>query len=215
MTAGSFCTVGRRSLGDLLAVVEHEHAVAHAHHEFHVVLDQEDRRAVAPNVVEQILERRRFGGVHAGRRFVEREELRARWRARGRSQAAAGRRRRGASRALLRALTRRRRTRAVRARAARSPSPRRAYWRCGISRRTRRHAYARGGRSSRSRARTGWRTAGCSGTCARCRARRRRSACRPVSGWPSNTNAPPSVDIDAGEHVEQLVLPAPLGPISP
>src|SRR5947208_2384663 len=42
--------VGRRSLGDFLAVVEHEHAVAHAHHELHVMLDQQNRRAVATDI---------------------------------------------------------------------------------------------------------------------------------------------------------------------
>src|SRR5690242_4491222 len=33
----------RRTLGDLLAVVEHGHAVGDAHHDLHVVLDQQDR----------------------------------------------------------------------------------------------------------------------------------------------------------------------------
>ena len=68
--------LGGRAFGDLLAVVEHQHAIAHRHHELHVVLDQQDRRAVAPDRVEQALERRGFGGVHAGRGLVEREELR-------------------------------------------------------------------------------------------------------------------------------------------
>ena len=40
------------------------------------MLDQQDRRAVAADVVEQALERRGLGRVHAGRRLVEREQLR-------------------------------------------------------------------------------------------------------------------------------------------
>ena len=47
ITFGSFCTSRGGAFGDLLAVVEHQHAVAHAHHQLHVVLDQQDRRAVA------------------------------------------------------------------------------------------------------------------------------------------------------------------------
>src|SRR5713101_677176 len=35
-----------RPLGDLLAVVEHEHRFAEPHHDLHVVLDQEDRAAL-------------------------------------------------------------------------------------------------------------------------------------------------------------------------
>src|SRR5438309_6670296 len=35
-------------LGDLLAVVEHEHHLAEPHHDLHVVLDQEDRAALVP-----------------------------------------------------------------------------------------------------------------------------------------------------------------------
>src|SRR4249919_2732119 len=46
---------GSRSFSDLLAVVENEDAVAYAHHELHVVLDQEDGRAVAPDVAEERL----------------------------------------------------------------------------------------------------------------------------------------------------------------
>src|SRR6516225_1067287 len=34
-----FC---RRTFGDLAAVVEHQHTVAHAHHQLHVVLDQQN-----------------------------------------------------------------------------------------------------------------------------------------------------------------------------
>ena len=76
MTFGSFCTAAADAFGDLLAVVEDEHAVAEAHHELHVVLDQEDRRAVAADVLEQRAQRRGLGGVHSGRRLVEGEQPR-------------------------------------------------------------------------------------------------------------------------------------------
>src|SRR5512134_4044665 len=36
---------GRVAFGNLHAVVEHRHAVAQSHHEFHVVLDEEQRDA--------------------------------------------------------------------------------------------------------------------------------------------------------------------------
>ena len=71
------------------------------------------------------LQRRRLGRVHARRRARRARAAWARWRARARSRAGAGRRRRGAWRACWRA-SRRRRIRAARARASRSPPPRRA-----------------------------------------------------------------------------------------
>ena len=48
-------------------------------------------------------ERQALGGIHAGRRLVEREQLAARWRARARSRAGAGRRRAGCRRRRWRA----------------------------------------------------------------------------------------------------------------
>ena len=165
----------RRSFGDLLAVVEHEHAVADAHHELHVVLDQQDRRAVAADVGEEPLERRRLGRVHSRRGLVEREQLRLGRERAGDLEAAlvavreVPGERVGALRdadvveELVRALLDRLLL-GARLRVAQD----RAEARC--------RACARGGRSSRSRARRGSRRAGCSGTCGRCRARRLRSA---------------------------------------
>ncbi len=67
-----------RSLGDSLAVIEDEDALADAHDDFHIVLDQEDgeRKAVADgkdHLHESVL----FGGVHAGGGFIEEEKSRA------------------------------------------------------------------------------------------------------------------------------------------
>ena len=67
---------GGDAFRDLLAVIEHEHAVAEAHHELHVVLDQQDRRAVAADPLEQRAQPGGFGGVHAGGGLVEREQPR-------------------------------------------------------------------------------------------------------------------------------------------
>src|SRR5690349_3052914 len=68
--------VGGDAFGDLLAVIEHQNAIAHAHDEFHVVLDQQDRRAVLADALEELAQRRRLGRVHAGSRLVEREQPR-------------------------------------------------------------------------------------------------------------------------------------------
>ena len=45
MTAWLRLHLGRRAVGDLLAVVEHHDAVGQVHHHAHVVLDQRDRGA--------------------------------------------------------------------------------------------------------------------------------------------------------------------------
>ena len=49
--------LGRRALGDLLAIVEHHHAVADVHHQAHIVLDEEQRHAVVADAADQLAER--------------------------------------------------------------------------------------------------------------------------------------------------------------
>src|SRR5713101_2905625 len=68
--------LGRRAVGDLDAVVEHQHARGQIHHHAHVVLDQRNRGAVVVAAVEDeaghvllLLE------VHAGHRLVEQQEV--------------------------------------------------------------------------------------------------------------------------------------------
>src|SRR5258706_199478 len=68
--------IGRRAFGDLFAVVQHQHTVADIHHQSHVVLDKQDGCAVAADAFQQIAQRPGFRGVHAGRRFIQREQLR-------------------------------------------------------------------------------------------------------------------------------------------
>src|SRR6478672_5664286 len=67
--------LGRGAFGDLLAVVEHGDAVAQAHDELHVVLDQEDGAAVAADAVDELAQHHLLGGVHAGGGLVEGDEL--------------------------------------------------------------------------------------------------------------------------------------------
>ena len=67
--------VVRRAFGDLLAVVEHGHPVAQAHHQLHVVLDQQDGAAVLADLVDQFTQHHLLGGVHAGGGLVQRDQL--------------------------------------------------------------------------------------------------------------------------------------------
>src|SRR6266540_6443618 len=64
----------RRALGDLLAVVEHEHRVAQAHDDLHVVLDEQDGLALIAQAaygLEQVVQQ---CPVHAGRGLVEQDQ---------------------------------------------------------------------------------------------------------------------------------------------
>ena len=206
MTFGSLLHVRRRALGDLLAVVEHQHAVADAHHQLHVVLDQQDRDAVVADASISLPSATRLGGVHAGRRLVEREQLRLGGeRARDLQPAlvAVGQ----AAGGIVGARGGCRRSRAAPARAARSrfSSAQRALVAQDRAA-SRRRACARGGRSSRSRAPTGWRTGGCSGTCARCRRAATWCGFRPASAAPVEGERARVGRVDAGEHVEQRGL---------
>src|SRR3954451_16013695 len=67
----------RQTLGDLLAVIEDRDALGYAHHDLHVVLDEEARD---PALVAELLharrELRRLVRVHARRRLVEQQHLR-------------------------------------------------------------------------------------------------------------------------------------------
>src|SRR6266508_4708337 len=66
----------RRSLGQLLAVVEDEHGLAQPHHDLHVVLHQQHRLAPlakGPHRVQELVEQR---AVDAGGRLVEQDQLR-------------------------------------------------------------------------------------------------------------------------------------------
>src|SRR5215467_6399908 len=62
---------GSAPFGDLAAVVQNQHAIADAHHQFHVVLDQQDGDPVVPDVLQQPLQALSFGRIHPSRGFVE------------------------------------------------------------------------------------------------------------------------------------------------
>jgi hypothetical protein len=67
----------RLALRDLLAVVEDRHAVGDAHHDLHVVLDQEDGHVLLlTELGHEGREVRRLLGVHSGGGLVEEQELR-------------------------------------------------------------------------------------------------------------------------------------------
>src|SRR3954468_8180890 len=68
--------VGRLAFGDLLAVVEHHHPIAHVHHQAHIVLDQQHRYATRANGRDELAQGNAFGGVHACRGLVQRKQLR-------------------------------------------------------------------------------------------------------------------------------------------
>ena len=70
--AGDF---GRRALGELAAVVEHEHVVRHFHHQPHVVLDQHDRGAFGRQALDQRVDLARLGLVQSRRRFVQQQQF--------------------------------------------------------------------------------------------------------------------------------------------
>ena len=65
----------RRPLADLGAGVEHDDAARHAHHQFHVMLDQNDREADGGKLAEHFVDQRRVRGVETGGRFVERQHV--------------------------------------------------------------------------------------------------------------------------------------------
>ena len=93
MTCGSRRTSAGVPSAMLLAVVEHGDAVADAHDE---PMSCSMSRTVSPSSSRSLRMRSVSSAVslrvHAGGRLVEQQQLRARWRARGRSRAGAGRR---------------------------------------------------------------------------------------------------------------------------
>ena len=67
----------RRAVGDLDAIVEHDHVVGNLHHHRHVVLDQQDRDGVlVADGEQQRVELGAFARIEAGRRLVEAEQHR-------------------------------------------------------------------------------------------------------------------------------------------
>src|SRR5260370_2946944 len=81
-----------RALGDLLAVIEHDHLVCDFVDAVELVLDQEDRQATFAQIPDLGRQLQRLRWIHAGRRLVEQKKHRLRHQ-RARSPAAAGWRR--------------------------------------------------------------------------------------------------------------------------
>ena len=160
--------------------------------------------------LEELAQLLLLGGVHAGRRLVEREEPRV-----------GGERARDLEAALvavgevLRELVAARADAHVVEQLPGAPVDRRLLRaRGGVAQRwrpARPPSCARAGRSSRSRAPRGSRRGGCSGRCARCPARRCGRASRSTSARPSKRNCALVVAVEAGEHVEERGLARAVG----
>src|SRR5438552_2722445 len=62
------------ALGDHATVVEHDHRLGEAHHQAHVVLDDEHGDVAAADLADQRDEPLLFGAGHAGGRLVEEQQ---------------------------------------------------------------------------------------------------------------------------------------------
>ena len=74
MTAGVGPDGGGGALGDALAVVQHDDVVANAHHDAHVVLDQQDGAAIGLDGFQQRGQRVALTRVEAGGWLVQAEQ---------------------------------------------------------------------------------------------------------------------------------------------
>src|SRR5581483_11139447 len=64
------------ALGDLLAVIEHDHRVGNFVDHVELVLDQENGDAAIAQAPDLVGEFQRLGGVHAGGRLIEQQQQR-------------------------------------------------------------------------------------------------------------------------------------------
>ena len=177
----------------------------HAHDDLHVVLDQEHGDVLlVPHPADEVDERGGLLRVHPGGRLVEEEQLRLR-----RESArdlepplvAVGSVPDSSSCRLGEPAVDEQLLGACR----RSRAPRAGRAACGRSSRRCRPSAGCACRRARSRGRSSGGRAGCSGTCARRRARRSRAAaCRTSSAV--EDDAPGGGDVDPGEHVEERRL---------
>ena len=89
ITAGIGLHLRGRAGGDLATEAEHVDEVRDAHHEAHVVLDEQDRqRALVPEAHDEVAELLDLDVVEPAGRLVEQEQRRLRHRARARSRRA-------------------------------------------------------------------------------------------------------------------------------
>ena len=224
MTFGFARTSAGRALGDDLAVVEDRDPVADAHDDPHVVLDEQDRQPeLGPEPADEVGHLARLAAVHAGRRLVEQEQLRVASRARGRSRAGAGRRTAGCAPT----------SPAGSSRSTSLSSAMHSSIDACSSRSMLGRAHDRvppvalevdvDADAGRCRAPTSCRTAGCSGRSGRSRARSPRAASSDLTFLPLHRDdrLPVEGDLAAGRRrsspvimLKNVVLPAPLGPIS-
>src|ERR1700722_18553794 len=67
--------LGRTTVGQPLAVVEHRNAVTGRHHDIHVMLDQQDGHATGANGPDETDHSLALGAIEAGGRLVEQQQL--------------------------------------------------------------------------------------------------------------------------------------------
>src|SRR5207247_3605313 len=67
-----------RTIGDLLSRCQHEHPATERHDEVHVVLDDDEGHTLGIELVDHRLDAPDHGGVDAGHRLVEQDQLRPR-----------------------------------------------------------------------------------------------------------------------------------------
>ena len=190
----------RRALGERPALVEDVDAVADLHDQRHVVIDQQHARLV----------RRRGRSGRRRRRRASRPRA-ARLPARPSARTAAQRQRPRDTELALVAVRERGRGRpgaATRGRAVRAARPHASRRRAPTPRRRARPP-------RRSRAREPAERGGRAGTCARARARPRRSGGQPRDVALREPTAPGVGQVEASEELTSVVLPAPFGPIRP
>ena len=203
----------RGSLRDHASVVHHDHAVARAHDEVEVVLDDQERDAVAlaqrEDVLEQLDAQRR---ADAGHRLVEQQDPRLRHqRADEVEQLALPAGERAGERARVAVEPHELEQLARRAPAPRAPGGAHAA-------RASRRAARRGGaarRASRSRARSSASARAASGTCGRARPARSGAARGRSIRLPSSSTRPDCGRRKPEMQLKSVDLPAPFGPIRP
>ena len=76
MTRGSFRTSAGTTLGDLLAVIQHDDAIAHLHDEAHVVLDEKYRQSLVAKAGDELHQLPLLPCVETGGRLVEQQQTR-------------------------------------------------------------------------------------------------------------------------------------------
>ena len=213
-TAGSASTSRGRALGDEPAAVEHVGARRQALDERHVVLAQQDGHvALGLHLLEHGGHGHGLVAVEARRRLVEEQQARLADQGPGQLDHA------GRARAAATGPGRRPRRQPdqLEHRVGPGAAPRRVGSRSPgqVPPAGRRVGAGPGRPPAGARARSARRTARCAGRCGPRPGGPGGAADMPARSWPSRRTLPPSGSITPARQLNSVVLPAPLGPISP